>query len=262
MNTSPKSEIHKTRIDHIPAIWIEPDPRSRRNALAVWLPWFTGAKESTEPQLRQLAIKGFTALSYDPWQHGERAGESAEELETRVFGNFRRYMWPILGQTVLDALRVIDWAVANLNAGREVCVGGISMGGDIAVAIAGADPRIVRAAAINSTPDWLRAGTETAPGEPDSYAQYFYDQFDPLTHLEAYRRRPAISFECGADDRHVPPQGALRFQEELRETYRAVPDRLRVTLHPGVKHASTEPMWIHSLEWLAPHPLRGGSAAD
>jgi hypothetical protein len=57
MNSLPKSEIHKTRIDHVPAIWIEPDPRSSRGKLAVWLPGFTGAKESTEPQLRQLAAK-------------------------------------------------------------------------------------------------------------------------------------------------------------------------------------------------------------
>jgi len=253
MNSLAKSEIHKTRIDHVPAIWIEPDPRSSRGKLAVWLPWFTGAKESTEPQLRQLAAKGFTALSYDPWQHGERARESSEELETRVFGNFRRYMWPIFGQTALDALRVIDWAMANFAVGREVYAGGISMGGDIAVAIAGIDPPIVCVAAINSTPDWLRAGTEIAPGEPDAYAQFFYDRFNPLTHLEAYQRHTAISFECGAEDRHVPPEGVLRFQEELRETYCETPDRLRVTLHPGVKHASTELMRTNSLDWLASH---------
>ncbi len=253
MNASSKPEIHKTQIDHIPAIWIEPDPGSARGLLAIWLPWFTGAKESTEPQLSQLAAKGFTALSYDPWQHGERARESSDELETRIAGNLRRYLWPILGQTALDALRVIDWATGNLSIGQEVYLGGISMGGDIAVAVAGIEPRIVCATAINSTPDWLRTGSETAPGEPDAYAQFFYDLLNPLTHLEAYRRRPALAFECGADDRLVPPEGALHFQEELRETYRAAPNRLRVTLHPGVKHASTEPMWTRSLGWLASH---------
>lgn len=127
------------------------------------------------------------------------------------------------------------------------------MGGDIAVAIAGIEPRIVCVAALNSTPDWLRAGTEMAPGEPDAYAQFFYDRLNPMTHLESYRRRPAISFECGAEDRHVPPEGALRFQEELRETYSETPDRLRVTLHPGVKHASTELMRTNSLDWLGSH---------
>jgi dienelactone hydrolase len=253
MSAASESPIRKERIDNIPTIWIEPDPRGAQGKLAVWLPWFTGSKESTEPQLRQLAAKGFTALSYDPWQHGERARESAEDLEIRVFGNFRRYMWPILGQTMLDALRVIDWAMANCNVGPAVYAGGISMGGDIAVATAGIDPRIICVATIGSTPDWLRAGSEIAPGEPDAYAQFFYDRFNPLTHLEAYRLRPAIAFECGAEDRHVPPQGALRFRDALGAASGADPDRVRVNLHPGAGHTTTEPMWRNALEWLAGH---------
>jgi uncharacterized protein len=249
MPALPETPIRKERIDHIPAIWIEPVGRAASGKLAVWLPGFTGSKESTEPQLRQLAAKGFTALSFDPWQHGERATESAEELTTRVFSNFRRYMCPIFGQTALDFLRVVDWARAHLSAGPRVYAGGISMGGDIAVAVAGIDPRIVCVAAIGSTPDWLRAGTEIAPGEPDAYARFFYDRLDPLTHWEAYRARPAVDFECGAEDRHVPPQGALSF----RDTLGAPPDRVRVNLHSGVGHTTTEAMWQNCLEWLVSH---------
>ncbi len=44
MNTSPGSGIHKMRIDHLSAIWIEPDSRAARGTLALWLPWFTGSK--------------------------------------------------------------------------------------------------------------------------------------------------------------------------------------------------------------------------
>ena len=47
------------------------------------------------------------ALSFDPWQHGERGRETRDELAGRVFGAFRRHMWPILGHTTLDALRVL-----------------------------------------------------------------------------------------------------------------------------------------------------------
>jgi dienelactone hydrolase len=250
MTLASDSPVRKERIDRIPAIWIEPEARGSQGKLVLWLPGFTGSKESTEPQLRQLALKGFTALSYDPWQHGERAAESVEALQTRVFGNFRRHMWPIFGNTALEALRVIDWAVAHLNVSREICAGGISMGGDIAVAAAGIDPRIACLAAICSTPDWLRAGTEILPGQPDAYAQFFYDRLDPLTHWEAYTRRPAIAFECGAEDRHVPPDGALHFQEALRDVYRPCPDRLRVNIHPGLGHTTTEAMWQNCLEWL------------
>ncbi|HSB00500.1 MAG TPA: hypothetical protein VLE49_07610 [Anaerolineales bacterium] len=110
------------------------------------------------PYLQDLSAAGFVALSFDAWQHDERGMEGQSELATRVFNNFRRAMWPILGQTTLDTLRVIDWAITTLHMNPQVYMGGISMGGDIAVAAAGIDRRIQRVAAIVATPDWLRPG--------------------------------------------------------------------------------------------------------
>ena len=69
------------------------------------------------PVLKELAGAGFVAVGFDAWQHGERATESRDQILERVFGGFRRRMWPMLGQTTLDALRVIDWALAELGAG-------------------------------------------------------------------------------------------------------------------------------------------------
>ncbi len=152
------------------------------------------------------------AVSLDPWRHGQRGTESGEQIARRVFGNFRRHMWPILGQTTLDS-RVVDWAMADLHAGPEVVAGGVSMGGDVAVALVGIDNRITRVAAIVATPDWTRPGMTDLfdpyrvlpQGQADAYPQWFHDQLDPLTHLHAYAHGPAITFECGADDTHVPP---------------------------------------------------------
>ena len=114
----------------------------------IYLPGLGGTKELMLPYLQDLAASGFVALSFDPWQHGERGTESQTEIWTRVFGNFQRHMWPILGQTTLDMLRVIDWAVATLHIEPHISVGGLSMGGDIAVAAAGLDHRVERVAAI------------------------------------------------------------------------------------------------------------------
>jgi hypothetical protein len=83
----------------------------------IFLPPLGGSKELVVPYLQDLADAGFVALSFDPWQHGERSTESQMEIWTRVFGNFRRHMWPILGQTTLDLLRIIDWAVVTLDVG-------------------------------------------------------------------------------------------------------------------------------------------------
>jgi dienelactone hydrolase len=246
MNSAPST----ARVDHIPVLWFRPDPAADRRQLALWIPYFTGRKEDMEPHLRDLAARGFTAASFDPWQHGERASESMEALRARAFSDYRRHLWPLFGHTALETLRVIDWAVVELGVGSEIRIGGISMGGVAAVAAAGIDGRIARAAVIGAGPDWLRLGADLPPGKPDAYARFFYDRLNPATHPEGFRRMPAIAFECGAEDRHVPPDGASAFRDALREAYRSHPDRIRVTLHPGAGHTTTVAMWANCLEWL------------
>jgi dienelactone hydrolase len=250
-----------TLVDHIPVLWCAPTLPSSRTKLVIWLNGLSGTKEQMLPYLQDLAGAGYTALSFDAWQHGARGAEAPAGLATRVFGNFRHAMWPILGQTTLDTLRVIDWAVRALDVEPNIFMGGISMGGDISVAAAGIDHRIQRVAAIVATPDWLRPGmqdlflpgTLLSPGVPDAYAQYFYDHLNPLTHLDAYAHGPAITFECAANDTHVPPDGALRFQAALREHAPASANRIRVNLVPGTGHmdAREPPFWQHCLAWFS-----------
>lgn len=262
MSSSPQSSTSSSAlVDRIPVIWFEPQTRRPTRQLMIFLPPLGGSKELVVPYLQDLADAGFVALSFDPWQHGERSTESQMEIWTRVFGNFRRHMWPILGQTTLDLLRIIDWAVVTLDVEPHIFLGGLSMGGDIAVAAAGLDHRIERVVAIIATPDWLRPGmqdlskpgTILPPGEPDAYAQYFYDHLNPLTHLVAFAHGPAIHFVCGEQDTHVPSDGAFRFQTALREAYPVAGDHVQVTLVPGLGHmdfAKSKPWWSDCLGWL------------
>jgi cephalosporin-C deacetylase-like acetyl esterase len=85
---------------------------------------------------------------------------------TRAFSQFRRNVWPILGHTTLDAMRVLDWAVESFQP-DELVAGGVSMGGDISIALAGIDERVGRVAAMIATPDWTRPGM-TILNDPDS----------------------------------------------------------------------------------------------
>ena len=253
------TDFLSTQVDHIPVIWVEPENLTELAHLIIWIDGLTGNKERMKPHLANLAASGFVALSFDAFQHGERATEHPEQFISRIAGNYRHHYWPILGQTILDATRVIDWAVANLKVFSVVLMGGISMGGDVSIATAGLDRRVECVAAMLATPDWLRPGMkdfnnpriEFAQGEPDAYARFFYDRFNPLTHIEYYGHLPDITFECGANDTLVPPDGALRFQEALKGIYGSKRDRLRVILHANAGHDPTVPqMWQNCLEWF------------
>lgn len=234
-------------------LWQDPDPALDRSSLVIWLAGFGGTKESCEPQLRDLAALGFTALSFDAWQHGARRIESGEELRTRVRDNIRRWFWPILYRTARDAVAVLDWSEYRLGLRGAVGIGGVSMGGDIAVAAAGLDRRIAAVSAVIATPDWLRPGSWEPPGVPDTKAWRAYRDGNPLSHLDRYAHCPALAFECGDEDGQVPPDGAERFCAALAATYRDCPDRLRITRHAGVGHRFADAMWSAAAGWFDRH---------
>ena len=245
--------MHSGQVGDIPLVWVEPEAAQRRT-LVIWLPGFSGTKEAMRPYLVDLAAAGFVALSFDPYQHGERRIESLDELRERVRGNIRRYFWPILARTAEDVPRVVDWAVRHLGVAAVAGMGGISAGGDTSVAAAAVDPRIAVVAAAIATPDWLRPGSFEPPGAPDAAAQACYERRNPLTNLAAYRHTPAISFQNGAGDRQVPPDGSQRFVAALREElYAHCPERLEVVLHEGTAHEFTAAGWANALAWFRRH---------
>ena len=249
-------------IDRIPTLWTKPENMEKQLPLAIWLDSFTGQKERVKPRLEELANAGFLALSFDAIDHGERAHEGTEEAVARLAENFRYHFWPLLGQTILDTTRVIDWAFANLKISSQIFVGGVSMGGDVAVAAAGFDKRIQCVASIIATPDWLRPGMKDYlnpeqdfyPGKSDTCSSFFYKSFNPLTHLESYSHQPAILFECGAKDFLVPPDGAARFQKELVDNHGYDSERIKVNIHENIGHdPNVSEMWKSCLDWFVRH---------
>lgn len=218
-------------VDGIPVRWVT---RSAARGIALWLPFLGGTKDVVAPMLERLADAGFFAVSLDPWQHGDRSTESPEGLRDRLLGASRRDMWPVIGQSTLDAMWVLDWVAAHHDLPTDrVVAGGFSMGGDISVALAGIDQRVRRVAALGSTPDWTRPGMRQLgggdlvdQGAPGAYGCWLYAQLDPITHLEHFAHGPAILFEAGRDDDHVPVEAARRFADAVENVTVRVTERL------------------------------------
>lgn len=225
-----------------------PDPRNA--ALVIWLPGFGGTKEAAAPHLQLIAQAGFVGVSFDFDQHGARASEPLAQMSARLHGNLRAYFWPMLARTVEDISRVIDWADAEFGPRTGVRIGGISMGGDAAIAAAGQDDRIVQVAAAIATPDWLRPGTSQAVGEADDRAWACYHRHNPLTNLDRYRGRPAFAFHVGENDTIAPACGAHRFLHALREVDPESASRNSIAVHGGLGHAVPPDMLDACRNWL------------
>lgn len=133
---------------------------------------------------------GYVSISFDAPEHGERGHETADQIFSRVFENFRKFMWKIIGNTAIDLGRVINWTMKKYGNNIDLTVPGLSMGGDVSI-VSGTDERISRIIAVVATPDWKRPGMEyigkpggiVSQGEPDSYALHFYNEMNPVTNL-------------------------------------------------------------------------------
>jgi dienelactone hydrolase len=241
----------------IPVLWEEAHGNAERK-LVIWLPGFTDDKESARENLSELATAGYVALSFDPVDHGERSHRSDRAIVDPTSGRFRsatdgkvyRHFWSILAETAEEVPLMIDWAVANLGVAPEVGIGGKSMGGDIAVTAAGLEPRIGVVAACIATADWLKPGSIYQLNAPNPIIQAQYERYNPLTNLMDYQHCPAISFQCGADDMMVPPDGAAHFVQALAPTYATCPEKLALVLEAGVAHQLTQSMWLNSIQWF------------
>ncbi len=261
MDSMNELSIKKAIIDGIPVVYLEPTTEVKERKLAIFLGGLGMNKELLGKQLSDIAGKGYVALSFDLYKHGDRENGNSQEIAPLVFSNFRRYGWVVLGQTVIDAERVIDWAIENLNVIPEIYMGGFSMGGDIAIAAAGLDKRIVRVAPVITTPDWMRPGMKKDDGElmdtgkADSYSKFYFDNIDPFTNIKRYIDSPPMRLVLGREDDHIPPENAERFRNELSKIAPEAASRIEIVYveGPNANHKEVimrnDEWWPSLLEW-------------
>ena len=147
--TRSENQYGSATVDGIPIRWVTRDQSTdMARRIALWLPFLGGTKDAMLPMLERLAGAGFFAVSIDPWQHGDRSTESPTHLRDRLIAAFWRDMWPVIGQSTLDAIWVLEWIAAHHDVSTSsVVAGGFSMGGDVSIALAGIDHRVGRVAA-------------------------------------------------------------------------------------------------------------------
>lgn len=237
-----KKEIVYFDVDHIPVAICMPEKINAKKTLAIWLPYLGGDRETVIPHLQKLASNGYYAISIDPYLHGVRNG--SVDIRERVFKNFRREMWPITGYTTLDILKIADWAIAEYKLNDKIVAGGLSMGGDIAISLAGIDPRIQRVATVGASPDWERPGmtdiSDTGciidQGPATAQGKWFYEKLNPMNHVESYAHLPQMYFELGAMDSHISPEWSIAFKHTLCRYYPDACNRIIINLNEGANH--------------------------
>lgn len=239
-------------VDDISVLIARPETVADLNRLVLWLHPLGGSGESMLAGLSRLAEHGCTGVTLDAWQHGERTNENPARTLERVLGSFRAEMWPILGHTVLDAVRVVDWALDTYRLDRDIRAGGVSMGGDIGVALAGVDRRVVRAGAVAGSPDWTRPGTTVIDqSAPTAYGEWLAARMDPMRNVSSWDRPLRLRFDCGGADDAVPPAGTEDFGLAV-QTQTGGPN-IDVIVHARLTHrgvCSDETVVTGVIDWL------------
>jgi len=240
-------------VDGVPLLWRAPVAPT---AILIHVPAFGQTKEQTRPVLDHALSLGFAVIAIDAYQHGARGTEDREALTRRVFANFRREMWTIIGETALDVPRIAEWARAEFGAEFPVHLTGLSMGGDVVVAAAPFVDGVASVNAVVATPDWQRPGMRdiasgdlVPQGTPDAKARLFFERLNPIDHPGPFRKL-RIHFILGELDTHVPPEAAYRFQGLVNDGQE--PGPVRITLKAGLKHLDfVAPSWIDDLDFGA-----------
>jgi alpha-beta hydrolase superfamily lysophospholipase len=238
-------------VDAVPVRWLAP---SEPVAVLIHVPAFGQTKEQSAPVLNHVLERRFAAVAIDAYRHGERGTEEREAITKRVFANFRREMWTIIGETALDLPRVVEWARAKFGADLPLHLTGTSMGGDVVVAAAPFIDSVASVNAVIATPDWERPGMrdevtgEVIPqGRPDPKAQFLFDGLNPINHPERFYDLK-IHFIVGEKDTQVPAEAAYRFKLIVEADNQ--PGHITITEKPGLTHRDfVGPAWFKDLDF-------------
>lgn len=205
---------------------------------------FGERKEGYRGVLERFAQLGMLAIGIDGIGHGERRYPDFIERfpaitdETRGNPRYEASFLDVLSATVqelpaiLDALIERGWAIPG-----HIGISGYSFGGFVSYAAIITDKRIVAAAPIVGSPQWLLPRPES-----------------PHLHLEKLYPVAVLSQNATLDT-NIPAHYARDFHQALTPYYMQSPERLRYIEYPNSPHDLTrtdwQQAWSEAAHWLA-----------
>ena len=199
------------------------------------------AKEHMLPTLYAFAQAGYRAVAFDARLHGERDG--AGSREARMETHFVQTMYETIAGTAGDISGLLDALSA-----QDAALHGVSLGGYITFAALLNEPRLRVATVAMGSPDWLEGlrARGLGPGHPGYDLAALANPLDRAPAL--YPPRPLLMLHGDADD-VVPVQGVRALYKRLLPLYKDAPERLALTIFPGLGHHYTDDMAAQSVAW-------------
>ncbi|NQT82972.1 alpha/beta hydrolase [bacterium] len=245
--------------DPVPAIAVYPKGRTAL-PLVVLLHWFQGRKEDMEPWARELAPKEFFVLAIDLHLHGERG----------VRGIFARPDLPSLGEeysvfvhqvSIAHSAHDFPFILKSLDGRKEIDlsrigVGGISMGGSLAIVLAWQEKRISAVASLVGACDFWWDVTKFSPGPQQEKKKRSYSprvkrlvsSIDPWPRLN-HMPPKALFVASGRKDHFIDIESMRRFATNMQKHYASFPERFRFR-EEDVGHEATGSMRHEAEEWF------------
>jgi hypothetical protein len=204
------------------------------------------------PYAEFLTSLGFSALCFDAWIFGERAGRAELDMFKDMLWH-GRVLW---GMMVYDALKAVDYLLTRSDVdGARLATVGMSMGSSTAQWAGALDPRLKVVVDICCLTDWH---TLVEVGGLKGHGIYYYVP-DLLNHFTTAQMNALIAPRAhlslaGRQDQLTPAKGLDIVDQELTRVYAAAGHAARWKLSRyDVGHQETPAMREEIRRWLLAH---------
>jgi len=233
----------------------EPADTSVQLPLVVWQHGLTGQISDFTTEINELAALGYLVLSVDAYRHGGDSfstGETGGEIYNRHVStsDWDNQMFTTTAITMNNVKIMVDYCYENYNLFPTYSSGGFSMGGDISIALACIDPRLMVVVGNVTSPDWLRPVDGLVKGTRTRITEQRYAQYDPLTNVSKLAgREPYITFEQSENDTLIDISYSQDFKAATDLFYLDT-SKVRIINHLGLSHALNPSQWANALNWF------------